>query len=466
MVIWAQTRPGRTPREPDPPPGWRMARLKGDYIERIDEIVRLADAGEIDARRAHQELSVALRQFVQEASGISAPTMTLSELGHSRNPVLGPVTEIVRGIYPVEFGPDRHASVFQAGDVCASGGGASGPDLAGDGPGPVPGRHAEPAVARPAGPRRGHRGRPGGVARAPPSRRAGPRGAGANTELLRTLPEYHRAVRRQRWLVAGGVALVGLLAVAAVLGAARPVQRVTLVDQKDNRDIVLCLDVSGSMIDVDAEVVSTFLRLADGFRGERISMVIFNSSAVPVFPLTDDYDFVSDQLRRAQRSLTIGRRQGPVLRRHPQRRGQLAHRRRPRHLRPQLRPPRAPARPVGHPRLRQRGRGPVAVHACRRAASWPRPAGIQVYGMNPSDNPSSSAAVEMRQVVEATGGIYFALNDDERRPPHARGGDVAGGHPHPQRAAHGHPRRPRRPDRPGGARRPGLPRHRRIRWRR
>ena len=41
----AQTRPGRAPREPEPPPGWRMARLKGDYIERINEIVRLADGG-------------------------------------------------------------------------------------------------------------------------------------------------------------------------------------------------------------------------------------------------------------------------------------------------------------------------------------------------------------------------------------------------------------------------------------
>ena len=71
----------------------------------------------------------------------------------------------------------------------------------------------------------------------------------ANTELLRTLPEYHRAVRRQRWLVAGGVALVGLLAVAAVLGAARPVQRVTFVDQKDNRDIVLVATDSGLYYD-------------------------------------------------------------------------------------------------------------------------------------------------------------------------------------------------------------------------
>ena len=96
VVIWAQTLPGRT-RAPEPPPGWRMARLKGDYIDRIDEIVRLADAGELDARRAHQELSVALRRFVEDASGISAPTMTLSELGHSRISALGPVTEIVAG---------------------------------------------------------------------------------------------------------------------------------------------------------------------------------------------------------------------------------------------------------------------------------------------------------------------------------------------------------------------------------
>lgn len=113
-VIWAQTRPGRTPREPEPPAGWRMARLKGDYIERIDEIVRLADAGDIDARRAHQELSVMLRQFVEEASGIGAPTMTLSELGHSRIPALAPVTEVVRVVYPVEFGPDRETSVAHA----------------------------------------------------------------------------------------------------------------------------------------------------------------------------------------------------------------------------------------------------------------------------------------------------------------------------------------------------------------
>jgi Ca-activated chloride channel homolog len=232
----------------------------------------------------------------------------------------------------------------------------------------------------------------------------------ANTEMLRELPEYRRAVRRHRWIVAGGVAMVGILAVAAVLGAARPVQRMTLVDQKDNRDIVLCLDVSGSMIDVDAEVVSTFLRLAEGFRGERISMVIFNSSAVPVFPLTDDYDFVSDQLRRAQRSLTLVDGKDPFFAGTLNGAGSsligdgLA----------------TCVRSFDHPELK-RARSVIlasdneaagkSLFTLPEGGQLATTAGIQVYGMNPSDNPSSSAAVEMRQVVESTGGIYFALND-------------------------------------------------------
>jgi hypothetical protein len=114
LVIWAQTLPARATPEPPLPPGWRLARLKDDYLERIDEVVRLAGSGELSVRRAHQELSVAVRSFVQEASGISAPTMTLSELRGSPDPALRPVSDVVRGLYPVEFGPDRFVSVAEA----------------------------------------------------------------------------------------------------------------------------------------------------------------------------------------------------------------------------------------------------------------------------------------------------------------------------------------------------------------
>jgi hypothetical protein len=114
LVIWAQTRPARVEPEPELPRGWWLAGLKEGYLERIDEINRLHDAGELSARRAHQELSVAVRDFVHEASGVRAPTMTLAELRRSGDPSLAPVSEIVRGLYPVEFGPDRPGSVRAA----------------------------------------------------------------------------------------------------------------------------------------------------------------------------------------------------------------------------------------------------------------------------------------------------------------------------------------------------------------
>jgi uncharacterized protein with von Willebrand factor type A (vWA) domain len=82
---------------------------------------------------------------------------------------------------------------------------------------------------------------------------------------------------------------------AVVLGAvvaARPIAQKTIQPVSTNRDIMLCLDVSGSMTDVDKEIVSIFDKLADGFKGERVGLTIFNSSAVQVFPLTDDYRFI------------------------------------------------------------------------------------------------------------------------------------------------------------------------------
>ncbi|WP_295698938.1 hypothetical protein [Lapillicoccus sp.] len=118
FVIWWQTRPVPPPKPtPPPPPGWLLGQLKGQYLSRIDEIVRLAEAAELSSRRAHQELSTTVRQFVQEASGLRAPTMTLTELGRSGVAQLEPVTDVVLRLYPVEFGPDREASVATSADV-------------------------------------------------------------------------------------------------------------------------------------------------------------------------------------------------------------------------------------------------------------------------------------------------------------------------------------------------------------
>lgn len=107
------------------------------------------------------------------------------------------------------------------------------------------------------------------------------------------------------WRALGRVA-VALLVVALALCcalAARP-SRVTAGEERSGtRDIVLCLDVSGSALPYDRQVIDTYLELVDSFAGERIGLSIFNSTSRTVFPLTDDYDLVTDQLRQADELL-------------------------------------------------------------------------------------------------------------------------------------------------------------------
>lgn len=115
-------------------------------------------------------------------------------------------------------------------------------------------------------------------------------------ERVRTMPSVARVARRRVVAFAGLVALAAAGVAAAAVLASRPVAEQTVEPETRNRDVMLCLDVSGSMTDVDAEVVTLFSELAEDFAGERIGLTIFNSSPVRVFPLTDDYAFVRDQL--------------------------------------------------------------------------------------------------------------------------------------------------------------------------
>ena len=124
----------------------------------------------------------------------------------------------------------------------------------------------------------------------------------SRAERLRTLPAFRVAVRRRMGLLSG---ILALGAIAVLLGgvvAARPMSAQTVQPVNTSRDIMLCLDVSGSMSEVDVEVLEVFRELLDGFDGERIGLTIFNSSPVQVFPLTDDYVFIREQLERVQQS--------------------------------------------------------------------------------------------------------------------------------------------------------------------
>lgn len=122
----------------------------------------------------------------------------------------------------------------------------------------------------------------------------------AHGHRLTELPEYQAALRRHRRRLAVAAVAGAVLMAATVAAAARPAERSTVTPEQRNRDIILCLDASGSMSSADAAVVDVFARLAQGFDGERLGLTVFDSSAVQVFPLTDDYDFVQEQLQEAR----------------------------------------------------------------------------------------------------------------------------------------------------------------------
>lgn len=121
----------------------------------------------------------------------------------------------------------------------------------------------------------------------------------ANSYRLIRLPEYQKYFRRYKHLISVALLIVAVSVVMIIILAGRPTTKTVIEPESRNRDIMLCLDVSGSMYEADSEILRVYAELSKGFKGERIGLVLFDSSPVVVFPLTDDYDFVAKQLESA-----------------------------------------------------------------------------------------------------------------------------------------------------------------------
>ncbi|AOG28938.1 vWA domain-containing protein [Cutibacterium avidum] len=125
----------------------------------------------------------------------------------------------------------------------------------------------------------------------------------AHVDRLRALPAYRdHARRRVRCLVVEVVCWA-----VAACGVGLVAARLQGIDDDDRqirtRDVMLCLDVSGSMEGVDRQVINTYIQLADRITDDRIGFVMFDSSSVTVFPLTHDRDIVKTGLKQARDQL-------------------------------------------------------------------------------------------------------------------------------------------------------------------
>lgn len=108
--------------------------------------------------------------------------------------------------------------------------------------------------------------------------------------------EYKKLTRRYNQLnLLLFFTMVMILIVVAVL-CGRPGKQTNVNSDMENREIMLCLDVSGSSLLFDYKIISLYKNVIQSFSGEKIGLQFFDSSTKTVFPLTNDYKTVNIKL--------------------------------------------------------------------------------------------------------------------------------------------------------------------------
>ena len=117
-------------------------------------------------------------------------------------------------------------------------------------------------------------------------------------------PYYKKRLRTYKVLSAMVAILCILSIVASVVILARPYSRAYVEKENHNRDIMLCLDISTSVDELNLSLVENLKSVVNELKGERFGIVIFNTSPVLLVPLTDDYEYVNNTLDELARCLT------------------------------------------------------------------------------------------------------------------------------------------------------------------
>ncbi|NYE94468.1 hypothetical protein FHU41_000689 [Psychromicrobium silvestre] len=97
-----------------PMPPRKLLSLRARYLAQIDQIAAQHQAGQLSARAAHQKLSVAVRGFAQELTGVKTGRMTLAEVRSAGLPLVGDAVEV---FYPAEFGVQDAQSLGHSADI-------------------------------------------------------------------------------------------------------------------------------------------------------------------------------------------------------------------------------------------------------------------------------------------------------------------------------------------------------------
>ena len=127
----------------------------------------------------------------------------------------------------------------------------------------------------------------------------------ANTKYIKESEYYKSKIRKHRiYSILIGVISALSICMTSIL-IARPITKQSKSDIKYNRDIIIGLDVSLSENEVNLELVKKFRKIVPSIKGDRIGIVLFNTSPVVYCPLTEDYDYVDECLKNIEEQIEI-----------------------------------------------------------------------------------------------------------------------------------------------------------------
>lgn len=86
---------------------------------------------------------------------------------------------------------------------------------------------------------------------------------------------------------------------------ARPYYTKKVNLNKSNRDIIICLDISSSVDDLNMKLCKELQDTVRSLSGERIGVVMFNTSPVLLSPLSDDYEYTIKQLENIETAIKV-----------------------------------------------------------------------------------------------------------------------------------------------------------------
>ena len=127
----------------------------------------------------------------------------------------------------------------------------------------------------------------------------------ANTSFVKNTAYYKKIFKNYQiykiiLLISFGVAIL-----SSILLSSR-IQKTETHDLNEyKRDIILCMDVSTSVDQLNVEMIANLKKTVKSLKGERFGISMFNTTSVLVSPLTDDYEYILSSLEGIEKSIKM-----------------------------------------------------------------------------------------------------------------------------------------------------------------